>query len=638
MSTDETLALASEFPSVDEAAWRAAVDRALSRDASTLSPEQKEAIFARKLVTKTYDGIDIRPLYTRANTSIDPLGLPGLPPFRRGATPDGSTQDGWDVRARVRVEDDFGATSKRALGELENGASSLLLETGTIRATTSTLERVLEGVYLDLVPIVLEGPNTGRWANALGTLWGRRGIAPDVAQGCFGYDPIGALATSGRATSLERELEGCVSLAVDTSSRYDSVATIVVDATRYHEAGSSNVEELGCALATGIEYLRLLQDAGLPADDALLQIEFRLAATAEQFTTIAKLRAARILWARVAQVAGATGGRRRRFGLPIHAQSSRAMLTRYDPWVNLLRATVACFAAGVGGATAVTIDPFDAESRGEASALGARMARNTQSLLIDEAHVARVIDPAGGSWYVETLTDQIAAASWAWMQEIERAGGIIAALKAGSIQKRIASTCKDRMRSIARRRDAITGVSEFPNVAEEIPRLERRTVQPRGRLALPVVRYAEPFETLRARADDAARTTGQRPSVFLATLGSLAEHTPRATFVKNLFEAAGIVAISSGTVDATNVVEQFVASRAPLACICGADERYASEAEAVARALRSAAPRRLYLAGAVEPLQDALRVAGIDEFVIMGCDAIDLLERAQAAAGVSDDG
>jgi methylmalonyl-CoA mutase len=203
--------------------------------------------------------------------------------------------------------------------------------------------------------------------------------------------------------------------------------TVVVDGTVFADAGASAVEELGCAVAAGVAYLRALTSQGLGVDEAFGQLEFRLSATADQFTTIAALRAARRLWDRVGESSGVAPEAR---GMRQHAVTSSVMTTRHDPWVNMLRTTVACFAAGVGGAEVVTVQPFDA-ALGLPDPFARRIARNTQSLLVEEGSLARVVDPAGGSWYVESLTEDLAQAAWAWFTEIERAGGLVAAQSSG---------------------------------------------------------------------------------------------------------------------------------------------------------------------------------------------------------------
>jgi methylmalonyl-CoA mutase len=384
---------------------------------------------------------------------------------------------------------------------------------------------------------------------------------------------------------------------------------VVVDATVFADAGASAVEELGCSLAAGVAYLRALTDAGLSVDEAFGQLEFRYAASADQFTTIAGLRAARRLWDRVGEACGASPDVRAQRQ---HAVTSSVMTTRHDPWANLLRTTIACFAAGVGGADVVTVQPFDA-ALGLPDAFSRRIARNTQSLLVEEGSLARVLDPAGGSWYVESLTEQLAQAAWAAFTEIERAGGLQAALASGLVGDRIAAAWAERSERIAHRTDAITGVSEFPDLAEQLPsRRAAPAVLPTG--GLPRVRAAAAFEELR----DAAEGSGAR--VYLATIGPVARHTARATFAANLFQAGGLRTPAgdgaSGLAEATTA----------LACICGTDKDYAESAAALAKELRDAGATSVWLAA-----KPSLDVDGVDGYVYAGCDALAVLNSALVA-------
>jgi methylmalonyl-CoA mutase len=312
------------------------------------------------------------------------------------------------------------------------------------------------------------------------------------------------------------------------------------------------------------------------------------------------------------------------------------MLTRYDPWVNLLRTTVAGFAAGVGGADAVTVHPHDAlvGEDGSNGAAGTRLARNVQTILIEESHLARVIDPAGGSWFVEKLTDDLARRAWERFTALERDGGVVVGLESGLVQRWLADTNARRADRVAHRRQPITGVSEFPNLADQAPPQHHRQVVPSPFPAVTPHFYAEQFERLRDRAAAAAAQSGQAPTVFLATLGPPAEHTARATFCTNLFAAGGIAASTAGTVTADSVADAFSDSGARLACICGTNERYAHEGVAVATALAAAGPARLYLAGAPGGLRADLEAAGVAEFVVAGDDAVALLDRALTAVGV----
>jgi methylmalonyl-CoA mutase len=293
------------------------------------------------------------------------------------------------------------------------------------------------------------------------------------------------------------------------------------------------------------------------------------------------------------------------------------MTTRRDPWVNMLRTTVACFAAGVGGADVVTVQPFDA-ALGLPDAFSRRIARNTQSLLVEEGSLARVLDPAGGSWYVESLTDSLAHAAWDLFTEIERAGGLAAALGAGLVAERIGSAWAARAERLAHRADAITGVSEFPNLGEQLPRREPAAdVRPAGPGGLPRVRAAAPFEQLRDRADAAP----ERPRVVLATIGPPARHTARATFAANLFQAGGVATPAS---DGASSLDG-----ATVACLCGTDRDYGEHAAALAADLRAAGVAHVWLAGKPD-----LAVPGVDGYVYAGCDALEVLRTVHEQLGV----
>jgi methylmalonyl-CoA mutase len=279
----------------------------------------------------------------------------------------------------------------------------------------------------------------------------------------------------------------------------------------------------------------------------------------------------------------------------------------------MLRTTLACLAAGVGGAESVTVLPFD-HALGLPDAFARRIARNTSTILLEESHLARVIDPAGGSWYVERLTDELAHAAWSFFQELERAGGQAAALASGLVGERLAATWQDRSRKLARRREPITGVSEFPNLAERPVEREPAPAAPAG--GLPRVRRDEAYEALRARSDAHLAATGSRPTVHLAALGPAAAHTARLSFASNLFQAGGIEPVEDP-------------SGATVACLCSSDALYEEQAEAAARDLRSAGVQRVFLAGRPGTY------AGVDDYVFAGCDAVAVLSSVLDHIGVA---
>ena len=597
----EELELAAAFPAADRDRWRELVSGVLRRSGVATDDTPLESV-EDLLATTTYDDIAVAPLYTAEDAAP---GRPGLPPYAKGVGQGSEVLAGWDVRQRHAHPDP--AVNREAIkADLENGVTSIWLVAGPEAVAESLRE-----VYLDLAPVVLDaGAQTPAAAEALFALAAQKGVALSALRGNLGADPLGA----GRDT----DLAGVVELAVRSARELPGLRTITVDATVYHDAGGSDAQELGCSIAAGVAYLRALTDAGLAVAEALGEMEFRYAAGADQFLTIAKLRAARRLWARVAEVSAGPGSAAALLGQRQHAVTSSAMMTARDPWVNMLRTTIAAFAAGVGGADAVTVQPFDARL-GLPDDFARRIARNTQSLLLEEASLSRVADPAGGSWYVERLTEELARAAWAWFQEIERAGGLSAAR--GLIADRLAETWAKRRDNIAHRRDPITGVSEFPNLAETLP---ARTPAPKTATG-GLITYAQDFEALRDAADRAAT----RPKVFLATLGTVAQYTARATFAANLFQAGGIETVTSGPgTDLDAIAEAFRDSGADVACVCSNDRIYAEYAPAAAGVLKVIGAKRVWLAGKGE-------YEGVDSNLYAGCDALDVLRTTLHDLGVN---
>jgi methylmalonyl-CoA mutase len=615
----EDLVLAGEFPAATREQWRDLVAGVLRRAGREDLPERAEDALRRTVAT----GVSVAPLYTAEDAGDLPaaVGVPGLPPFVRGARAgaagetaaggaDTDVPAGWDVRQR-HADPDVAATREAIAADLENGVSSLWLVVGEGAIPVASLGEVLTDVYLDLAPIAVQGGPAAAGA-FLALVEDRDDLAPG---GSLGLDPIGVQAATGK----EQDLSELADVA-RRAQAHVGMRTLVVDGTVWHDAGGGAVEELGCSLAAGAAYLRALTEGGLSVDEAFGQLEFRYAATADQFTTIAALRAARRLWDRVGELSGASADAR---GQRQHAVTSSVMTTRRDPWVNMLRTTVACFAAGVGGADVVTVQPFDA-ALGLPDAFSRRIARNTQSLLVEEGSLARVLDPAGGSWYVESLTEDLAQAAWAWFTEIERAGGIVRALADGLVRDRLAAAWDERRKRLAKRSDALTGVSEFPNLTEKLPqRKPAAEVLPTGPGGLPRVRAAQEFEELRDRADAAAAASATRPGVYLATIGPGARHTARSSFAANLFQAGGL---DTPTADGAS---GLAAAGTTVACICGTDKDYAQSAADLAAALRAAGATSVWLAG-----KPSLSVDGVDGYVYAGCDAVQALRSVHEQLGV----
>ncbi|MET8845278.1 methylmalonyl-CoA mutase family protein [Streptomyces rubiginosohelvolus] len=606
------------FPDPSHDQWQSLVEGVLRKSGKEVTGSAAE----EALSTTLEDGLTTRPLYTASDESPD-TGFPGFAPFTRGSRAEGNAAGGWDVRQRHALTDPA-RLNEALLGDLENGVTSLWLTVGgPAGVPVDGLARALEGVYLDLAPVALDAPaDLGAAATELLRLYEERGVARSEARGTLGADPLGHEARTG----VEADLAPAVRWAQRCDAEYPGLRAIVVDGLPYHEAGGSAGEELGLSLATGVAYLRALTAAGTSVEAACGQLEFRYAATADQFLTIAKLRAARRLWARVAEASGALAAGAQRQ----HAVTSPVMMTRRDPWVNMLRTTLATLGAGVGGADSVTVLPFD-HALGLPDAFARRIARNTSTILMEESHLARVIDPAGGSWYVERLTDELAAAAWAFFQETERAGGLPAALRSGTVAERLAATWAARSAKLARRKEPITGVSEFPmpgeRPVEREPAPDPYAGAPGG---LPRVRRDEAFEALRARSDAHLAATGSRPKVFVAALGPAAAHTARASFAVNLFGAGGIEAVHDPvSVDSDTAAGALAASGASVAVLCSSDALYAEQAEQVAGVLKSAGAAQVFLAGRPGEYAD------VDAYVFAGCDAVAVLTSVLDRMGVA---
>lgn len=606
-ASDAPLALAGDFPAAGREQWRSLVDAVLA----------KSGLDFDALSYRSYDGLTLAPLYTAEDlpdgVGIDAAGLPGQPPFVRGSR---AERSGWDVRQRV-AEPDPAAGNRAVLAELAGGASSIWLRLGAGAAPVESLATLLDGVYLDLAAVALDaGAATEAAAGALLRLV--RDREPAEVSGTLGADPIGLAARTGTAADLD-----VLARLAELSADFPRLLPATVDGTVYSEAGGSDSDELAISVAVGVAYLRALTGAGLGIEQALAQLEFRYAVSADQWASMAKLRAARRLWDRVAELCGAPAGSR---GQRQHAVTAAVTLTRRDPWVNLLRATVGCFAAAVGGADAITVAPFDS-ALGLPDDFGRRIARNTQAILHDESSLARVLDPGGGSWYLESLTEQLAEVAWSKFTAIERAGGAVAACESGMLAGMLEASWQPRRDNLARRRDPITGVSEFAMLAETPITRRPQPEPPAG--GLPRVRYAEPFEVLRDRSDAQLAATGARPAVFLAAFGPAAAHSGRVGFAQNLLAAGGIEAIL-GSGEPEELVTAYRAGGSPLALLCSSDQLYAEQAAALADALRGAGAEQVWIAGPARLVDGG----HLDAAVHAGCDAVAALTAMLDVLGV----
>ena len=615
MTLTQDLRLAADFAPATYDDWRKLVDGVL-----------KGAPF-EKLVGKTSDGLKIDPIYPRAKGAAVVAGRPAAAP--------------WQIMQRID-HPDAGEANAQALHDLENGATGLTLvfagANGAygfgLEPTADAVEKVLDGVFLDAgIGIELQvGPQSRMAAIHVAEYVKRKSLDPAACDIRFGLDPIGACAAWGSSPYAWAEIVPAVTGAVKGLAAMGFKGPFAVaDGRVIHDAGGSEVQELAFVLASGVAYLRALESAGVPLEEAQGMVYARLSADADEFLTLAKFRSLRLLWARVEQACGLTPK-----PIFIAADTAWRMLTQRDPYVNMLRATIATFSAGLGGANAVTVLPHTL-ALGLPDPFARRVARNTQLVLLEESNLAKVSDPAAGSGGIESLTQQLCEAAWTLFQEIEKAGGVFASLEQSLIQRKVAATRAVREQNIARRKEVLTGATEFPNLHEsKVAVLDARPVvlAPYGEAkfkfdALPPMRLAAPFERLRDRSDQILKDKGARPKIFLANLGTPADFTARATFAKSFFETGGIEAVDTeGFTDPAALAQAFKASGAALACLCSSDKVYAGHAAAAARALQTAGARHIYLAGRPGEQEAALRAAGVNDFVMAGGDALTVLREA----------
>ncbi len=600
-----------DFPPATEEAWHRMVDAVL-----------KGAPFAR-LESRTYDGLTIEPLYPRAAAAT---AFGGRAP---GAA--------WTVMQRVDHPDPV-AANEQALDDLQNGATGLVpVFAGSVSAngygldpSPATLAHALDGIDLTAVAIDLNlSPATRHVVRDFVALVKARGITPAKVDLRASINPLGGFAASGRGPRTWNELAPSFATMVgELAAAGFRGPFAVADGRIIHNAGGSEAQELAFALASAVAYLRALEAHGLAFAAAREAIYFRLSADADQFLTMAKFRAARKLWARIEQACGQTPK-----PVMIAAETAWRMMTKHDPYVNMLRTTIAVAAAGLGGADAITVLPHTAPL-GLPDPFARRIARNTQLVLLEESNLARVGDPAAGSGALEAMTHELCTAAWAAFRKIEQAGGAWAALETGLIQRHAAAVRTERERAIACRTDILTGTNEYPSINEVLPAVldVAPAVLPKDNTAvtaaaLPRIRLAEPFEQLRDASDKILAQTGARPKVFLATLGKPADFNARANFARNFFEAGGIEAVG-GEDDPSPLAAAFKASGAALACLCGSDKAYDNEAEAAATALKAQGARYVYLAGRSGAKEDTGRAAGVQTFIYEGCDVLATLQAA----------
>ncbi|RXT04205.1 methylmalonyl-CoA mutase [Ammoniphilus sp. CFH 90114] len=698
-----------EMPTFEEFAiptyeqWRQAAEKAL-----------KGASFDQLLVKPTYEGIQTQPIYRQEDIKnlMFAHSLPGMAPFVRGTNALGYLTHPWEVAQEMRVADpkDF---NTQARYDLERGQTMLnivldrptwlgqnpdladvqdVMVVGLSLFTLDDLDIALEGIDLENTPLYINaGPSALSMIALVVAHMQKRNIQQSRLRGCIGADPIAILAEEGHSPYPLEKLYDSMAQTVQWAQEYaPGLQTVIVSGHPYHHGGGNAVQELAFALATGVEYLRELQERDIDINIAARHIRFEFSIGSHLFMEMAKLRAARMLWSNIIQ---AFGGNEDAQKMIIHARTSKWNKTIHDPYVNMLRGTAEAFSGIIGGVDSLHVAPFDETIR-EADDFSRRISRNIQHILSSEAHLGRVIDPAGGSWYVEALTDAVAQKAWELFQSVEEEGGMRKSLEKGGPQQKVQEVLHQRQANLASRKDKIVGTNMYAHLEEPIlakqaidylTRSKERVQsaheyrQGRQALALPhrplsigeavdlflkgvtigeisqnlvgelgrhqpqvqpirAVRAAEPFEALRAASAQFKQKTGALPQVFLANMGSVAQHKARTDFSIGFFEVGGFQVLANKRFDQVDeAVQSALDSGATVTVICSSDELYPQVVPMIAKQLKekSSAMTVIVAGKPTAEWAETFIQAGVDEFIHTGSNCYDLLFELQQKKGIS---
>lgn len=659
--------LLGEFAPTSYTEWKAAAEQLL-----------KGKPFDKVMLTKTPESITLKPIY-RAEDVADlesRKGVPGLGDHARGATASGYLNQPWDIAQELPygTPETFNDALKNDLMRGQN-AINVSLDIATQRgkdpdragpgevgacgvslACIKDFETAFDGIIPEAVAFYFQNSTSGLPVAALLVGWlHRHGHLPSVLRGGLNFDPLATLAASGSVSvTLDQLYDEMAALVQYHSVNSPQFAAVGISGQPYGNAGASAVEELACALATGVEYIRQLQARGIDIDSAASQLLFTFTLGPNFFMEIAKLRAARLLWA---QVVTAFGGQPQSCAMRIHGRTTLWNKTRHDPYVNMLRTTTEALSGAIGGVQSMHVGTFDEILR-LPDTFSRRIARNTQVILQEECELTGVIDPAGGSWYIEHLTDELAGKAWESFQTIEKEGGMSAALTSGFIQEMIATTRTDRLKFIGQRRQGLVGTNLFPNLSEiplpaNIPNYDSIRVdrskelseyrisnnedddwkvmqtltkltekeaklnlavlidaanagatlgeitssvranaqEPLTIVPLPSCRAAEPYEALRRASANFKTNYGKAPRIYLANVGPLKRHKLRMDFITGFFQTGGFELLpGDGTNEPQEAVKQASESMAPIVVICGSDDDYPNFVPTFCKALKTLSP------------------------------------------------
>ena len=604
-----------------------------------ITVDLKGADFEKKLVWRTNEGFKVKPFYRQED--LEGLktteGLPGQYPYIRGIKKDDNT---WFIRQDITVNDAAEANSK-ALDILNKGVDSLGFQIKAKELNAEYLDTLLKDICCECVELNFSTCQRHmlQLAQLLVAYFQKKGYAPEKLKGSLNFDPISKMMQKGKDVSAViatgKEL-------VETLAAYPHFRCIAVNSVQLNNAGAYIYQELGYALAWGNEYLNQLIEAGVPAALAAKKIKFNFGISSNYFMEIAKFRAARMLWADIVKQyapkcprtdcknTGADGTCYCACKMVAHAETSNFNLTLFDAHVNLLRTQTEAMSAAIAGVNSITVSPFD-KAYETPDDFSERIARNQQLLLKEESHLNRIVDPAAGSYYIENLTVAIAKQAWDLFLAVEEAGGMLQAVKAGSIQEAVNQSNKARHEAVSKRKEILLGTNQYPNFNELAG--DKRPLdgckkcgcggeahEEEGTLAkLETARAASEFEALRLETEN----SGKRPKAFMLTIGNLAMRQARAQFSCNFLACAGYQVIDNlGFASVEEGIEAAMKAQADIVVICSSDDEYAEYAIPAFKALNG---RAMFIVAGAPACMEELKAAGIENFIHVRCNVLETL-------------
>lgn len=708
----EDLNILKDFPPQSHADWLAAVDEQL-----------KGKPFDKMLVKKTYEGINIQPMYFQHDLEgLDHVDtLPGELPYVRGTTGAGSVVNVWNIAQEI-TDADPEEFNKAARNDLSRGQNALNLvfdkatlsgsnpdqaptsavgQGGLSVATTEDLEKAFNEIDITKLPTQVHSGLSGIALTALlAAFLQKQGKSIKDLKGCIAMDPFGVLAVEGKLPfSLEQAYNEMAQLTLWSKDNASELQTIAVHADPYQNSGGNAVQEVAFGMATAVEYIRAMRNRGFLIDDIASRIMFVFSIGADFFMEIAKFRAARMVWC---QVVESFGGNEESRKMKIHARTSRWNKTKVDPWVNMLRVSTEAFSGIAGGIDSMHVGPFD-EIIHQPNEFSRRIARNVHIVLKEEAHFDKVVDPAGGCWYVESITAELAQKIWKLFQDIESIGGMFNAIKEGVPQSRISEIATQRAKNIATRTDRFVGTNMYPNMSEKavtakefdhstfqrnrtdqvaqfislankpecisaLIDMSKNQCEISGKVVANAIqaalagatlgdltkalrpepgaevtvnpvnihRGAEGFENLRRAIEAYTAQKGERPKLFLANMGPIPQHKARADFSTAFFNVGAFEAIgNNGFETIEEAADAALASGARAVVICSTDATYPDLVPPLTKRIKTADPGiMVILAGYPKEHVETFKEAGIDEFLHIRSNALELLGKLQKHLGV----